>query len=217
MKNTQSASATPGRFRRPLTSARLVLGLSAPLALTMVLGLATSAAADHETNKPGPPTLACQCTTNPVTLAWVPDTRRVAQPTLYRMYIGSRPSQADLGIVDLGLTTQWTGTGTPGVNYYIRIAAVNAFGFNYSNEVVISVPNGTTPVLSGTLNGRALTLRWTGSPTATLYVSSSATFATYTSVAVSGNVVTYSTVPGVYYLVLWTGTQWSNILPVIVR
>ena len=41
MKNTQSASATPGRLRRRLTSARLVLGLSAPLAFMMVLALAT--------------------------------------------------------------------------------------------------------------------------------------------------------------------------------
>ena len=101
MKNTQSASATPGRLRRRLTSARLVLGLSAPLAFTMVLALATSAAADEEFNKPGPPTLACQCTTNPVTLSWAPETRRIEQPLIYRMYIGSRPGQADLGIIDL--------------------------------------------------------------------------------------------------------------------
>jgi hypothetical protein len=218
MENTQSVSATPAQLRRRLTSARLVLGLSAPLALTMVLAFATNAAADHETGQPGPPTLACQCTTNPVVLMWVPDTRRVAQPTLYRMSIGTRPGQEDIGVFDMGLNTQWTAIATPGVSYYVRIAGVNALGGNYSNEVVISVPNVTTPVLSGTLNGRDLTLRWTASPTAILYVSYSASFTTYATVAVSGNVAPFSNVaPGVYYFILWNGTQWSNILPAIVQ
>ncbi len=207
-----------------------------PLAFTMVLALATSVAAqepaptqtpapagdtaadpnalDHATHVPGPPTLTCRCNTNPIFLTWAADTRRVEQPLLYRMVIGSRPGQEDLGVYDMGLTTSWTANAAPGVNYYIRIAAVNWFGGHYSNEVNVNV--GAT-VLSGTLSGRVLTLRWTGSPTVTLYYSNHVLFATYGSVAVSGNQASFTVPPGVYYLVLWNGTQWSNFLTATVQ
>ena len=172
---------------------------------------ATDPPADHETHVPGPPYIACQCATNPVTISWAPDTRRVAQPEAIHMYLGSRPGKRISRRWNMGLSTSWSGSAQPGANYYVHIRAVNSFGGNFSAQVVVSVGN-PTPVLSGTLTGRDLTLRWTGSPTATLFASTSPLFATYGSVAVSGNVISFRNVaPGVDHLILWTG-QWSNIL-----
>ena len=179
-----------------------------------VLGI-TAPPADHETHVPGPPYIACQCTTNPVRIEWAPDTRRVAQPEAYHMYVGSAPGQADLGVYNMGLATSWSGYVQPGVNYYVHIRAVNSFGGNFSAQVIVSVGN-PAPQLVATVSGRTLTVWWTGSPTAYLFYSNRADFATNAYVVVSGNVATFSPVPpGVYDFLLWNG-QWSNPVTVTV-
>lgn len=196
----------------PLTT--LAQPLAPPVPPPAVVAV-TDQPADHETGAPGPPSIACVCTTNPVIIRWAPDTRRVAQPEAYHMYVGSYAGGSNLAVYNMGLATEWSGYVPPGGIYYIRIRAVNLFGGNFSaQEVVNTAP--PAPVLTAVGGVRTLTVSWSGSPSAYLFYSTDPLYRSYNYIGVSGYVATYSNVPpGVYCLIVWTG-QWSNFVAVTV-
>lgn len=84
----------------------------------------------------------------------------------YVIEAGQAPGSSNLGGIPVGNATSFATAAPPGT-YYVRVRASNRCGVSSaSNEVAITL-DGTTALpaaptgLTGTVNGRAVTLRWT--------------------------------------------------------
>jgi hypothetical protein len=86
---------------------------------------------------------------------------------------------------------------------------------SYSNEVHVRVASQTpTLQMSASVAGRSVLIQWMGKPSVILAVSARADFTSNSQFSVSGNSIT---APGTYYLAVWDGTRWSNVVAVTVR
>ncbi len=109
---------------------------------------------------PEPPQLVVsQGSANPISLAWSP----AAGASHYVLSAGTSPDASDVAVVPVGTATQVTGAVSPGVRYYVRVAAVNALGASRSNEVSVIVGGAQqpgAPTLHAQVSGRHVALSW---------------------------------------------------------
>ena len=174
----------------------------------------------YASDRPGPPVLIGNVTdANPVQLSWAPDAH-TPQPTLYRLVVSSRPGRkGDLAITDLGSVSRFAATATPGQTYWLSIAGVNQRGGSISNEIAVRVPLPAQQpfVLSASVSGRNVIFSWTGPSTVTLAWTNRAPGLIDGTFQVSGNTaLSANTPPGTYYVALWDGARWSNVVTVTV-
>ena len=85
--------------------------------------------------------------------------------TGYRLQAGSAPGLANLAVVDVGLTTEFTSGQVPAGEYYIRVSANLASNVTVtSNEVALTIQGCAVPPAPGpvtaTVTGSVVDISW---------------------------------------------------------
>jgi hypothetical protein len=113
-----------------------------------------------------------------VTLRWNPPVGGLA-PTAYRLHVGTRPGESNLGTVNFGAgVTVVTATDVPDGTYYSRIVSMTSTGTasGPSNEAAFTIQRSACAPLappanvSASVSGRTVTLSWATAPGAASYI-----------------------------------------------
>ncbi|MCC7125796.1 MAG: fibronectin type III domain-containing protein [Acidobacteria bacterium] len=122
---------------------------------------------------PGVPQLIAErVTANPVVFSWLPGPG--VPPERYVISAGSMPGASDLALMPMGQASRLMAAVPLGVPFFVRVAAVGAYGAVRSNEVSFALrgPDPPPPPLldPAAVAGSTVHLAWTAGAPASSYV-----------------------------------------------